>query len=170
MFSDYRERRLTEMRARACVRRRRQDVRNTEDWQRNRSRSATSANLKRIRQSISDAVSHPGNIDPAIKKLSADMDGTLDRAVFFFQKRIFCANQFAYHRERKARDVLACIVLTRIHGFHDKLQFLLYCSGLSGAFELVNRDRLLAQLWARECLRSLYEFSTHNYKSAKQKS
>ena len=80
------------------------------------------------------------------------------------------ANQFAYQRERKARDVLACIVLTQIHGFHDKLQFLLYCSGVSGAFELVKRERLLAQLWARECLRSLYEFSTHNYKSAKQKS
>ena len=59
------------------------------------------------------------------------------------------ANQFAYQRERGARDALAFIVLTWIHGFNDNLKFALYCSDVSGAFDWVKRERLRAKLRAK---------------------
>ena len=54
------------------------------------------------------------------------------------------ANQFAYQRERGARDALAFMLFTWIHGFNDKLKFTLYCSDVSGAFDRVKRERILA--------------------------
>ena len=41
------------------------------------------------------------------------------------------------------------MVFTWIHGFNNKLNFALYCSDVSGAFDRVKRDRLIAKLRAK---------------------
>ena len=58
-------------------------------------------------------------------------------------------NQFAYKRERGSRDALAFLVLTWLEGFCRKVKFALYCSDVSGAFDRVRCDRLLANLKAK---------------------
>ena len=58
-------------------------------------------------------------------------------------------NQFAYQKARGARDALAFMVLTWISGFNAKLKFALYCSDVSGAFDRVKRERLIAKLQAK---------------------
>ena len=58
-------------------------------------------------------------------------------------------NQFAYKLERGARDALAFLVLTWISGFCGKSKFVLYYSDVSGAFDRVCLERLLAKLRAK---------------------
>ena len=58
-------------------------------------------------------------------------------------------NQFAYKKERGARDALAFLVLTWLSGFFRKVKFALYCSDVSGAFDRVRCDRLLQKLRAK---------------------
>ena len=59
------------------------------------------------------------------------------------------ANQFAYKLERGARDALAFLTLTWLNGFCRKVKFVLYCSDVSGAFDRVRLERLLAKLRAK---------------------
>ena len=47
-------------------------------------------------------------------------------------------NQFAYRKQRGARDLLALLVLTWLLGFDRGYKFLLYCSDVSGAFDKVS--------------------------------
>ena len=58
-------------------------------------------------------------------------------------------SQFAYKRERGSRDALAFLVLTWLEGFCRKVKFALYCSDVSGAFDRVRCERLLAKLRAK---------------------
>ena len=58
-------------------------------------------------------------------------------------------NQFAYQKSRGARDALAYMVLTWVHGFGRGLKFALYCSDVSGAFDRVSTNRLTDKLRAK---------------------
>ena len=60
------------------------------------------------------------------------------------------ANQFAYKKERGARDLLALLVLTWLSGFEKGRKFLLYCSDVAGAFDRVDAKRLTEKLEALE--------------------
>ena len=57
-------------------------------------------------------------------------------------------NQFAYKPFRGARDALALLVLTWVHGFDNGLKFAVYCADVSGAFDRVSSVRLLQKLEA----------------------
>ena len=57
-------------------------------------------------------------------------------------------NQFAYRKERGARDLLALLVLTWLQGFDQGRKFCLYCSDVSGAFDRVKTTRLTKKLQA----------------------
>ena len=57
--------------------------------------------------------------------------------------------QFAYQKERGARDALALMTLTWIQGFNGKFKFSVYCSDVSGAFDRVNRERLIQKILAK---------------------
>ena len=59
-------------------------------------------------------------------------------------------NQFAYRKERGARDLLALLVLTWLQGFDQGRKFCLYCSDVSGAFDRVKTTRLTKKLQAPE--------------------
>ena len=55
-------------------------------------------------------------------------------------------NQFAYRKQRGARDLLALLVLTRLLGFDRGRKFCLYCSDVSGVFDKVRAERLVDKL------------------------
>ena len=55
-------------------------------------------------------------------------------------------NQYAYRKQRGARDLLALLVLTWLVGFEQGRKFCLYCSDVSGAFDRVKAERLVAKL------------------------
>ena len=55
-------------------------------------------------------------------------------------------NQFAYRKERGARDLLALLMLTWLVGFDKGRKYCLYCSDVSGAFDRVKAERLTAKL------------------------
>ena len=55
-------------------------------------------------------------------------------------------NQFAYLRQRGARDALAYIVLTILHGFASKRKFGILKTDVSSAFDRVSTTRFLAKL------------------------
>ena len=65
---------------------------------------------------------------------------------FLYSTPVAGANQFAYRPERGARDVLAYLVLTWVLGFNNKEKFGVHCADVSGAFDRVRTDRLLAKL------------------------
>ena len=58
-------------------------------------------------------------------------------------------NQFAYQKQRGARDALAYMVLTWLQGFNRRLKFAVYCSDVSGAFDRVSTQRMLDKLRAK---------------------
>jgi len=58
-------------------------------------------------------------------------------------------NQFAYSKERGARDVLAMLVLTWVTNLVRGFKIGIYCSDVSGAFDRVSVDRLAAKLRRR---------------------
>ena len=58
-------------------------------------------------------------------------------------------NQFAYLKQRGARDALAYLVLSWLAAFREKASIALYMSDVSGAFDRVSSGRLLAKLRAR---------------------
>ena len=63
---------------------------------------------------------------------------------------IYGHNQFAYRPERGARDALAHMVLTWITALAKGRKVALYCSDVSGAFDRVNPERLVAKLKAKK--------------------
>ena len=58
-------------------------------------------------------------------------------------------NQFAYKKQKGARDVLAVLTLTWITGFNRKKKFGLYNADVSGAFDRVCTKRLIEKLRAQ---------------------
>ena len=68
--------------------------------------------------------------------------------VYLSDSRAFGENQFAYQKNRGARDLLAYVVLTWLHGFISKKQFGYLCSDVSSAFDKVRSERLLDKLKA----------------------
>ena len=59
------------------------------------------------------------------------------------------SNQFAYQRDRGARDALAYMVLTWLGGFQQGMKFAIYCSDVSGAFDRVDTRRMIEKLRAK---------------------
>jgi hypothetical protein len=68
---------------------------------------------------------------------------------FMLDTVAFGPNQFAYVPERGARDVLAHLVLVWLKAFVRKRKVALYSSDVSGAFDRVQLDRLVAKLRAK---------------------
>ena len=58
-------------------------------------------------------------------------------------------NQFAYVKERGARDAVAYLVLAWLAAFKEKASIALYMSDVSGAFDRVSACRLLEKLRAK---------------------
>ena len=58
-------------------------------------------------------------------------------------------NQFAYTKGRGARDAVAYLVLSWLMAFREKASIALYMSDVSGAFDRVSAQRLVAKLKAR---------------------
>jgi hypothetical protein len=61
----------------------------------------------------------------------------------------FGRNQFAYQKEKGARDALAYIVLTWIVALNSRCKIGVYCSDVSGAFDRVSTETLLNKLEAK---------------------
>ena len=59
-------------------------------------------------------------------------------------------NQFAYTTGRGARDALAMLVLKWIVALAQGKRIAVYCSDVSGAFDRVSADRLVAKLKAKK--------------------
>ena len=55
-------------------------------------------------------------------------------------------NQFAYTKKRDSRDVSALLSLSRVKALEAGHKVLVYCSDVSGAFDKVSRERLIAKL------------------------
>ncbi len=60
----------------------------------------------------------------------------------------FGPNQFAYQKERGARDALAYLTLSWFHEMCRRMKVGVYCSDVSGAFDRVCLPRLVAKLQA----------------------
>ena len=58
-------------------------------------------------------------------------------------------NQFAYSKNKGARDALALLCLRWIESLERGHKVLVYCSDVSGAFDKVSRSRLLRKLQAK---------------------
>jgi hypothetical protein len=62
----------------------------------------------------------------------------------------FGPNQFAYSKERGARDALAHLVMVWLKTLAKGKKIAVYCSDVSGAFDRVSAQRLLAKLAAKK--------------------
>ena len=62
----------------------------------------------------------------------------------------FGPNQFAYTKKRGARDALAMLTTVWIESLAAGRKVAIYCSDVSGAFELVKMGRLVAKLHAKK--------------------
>ena len=60
----------------------------------------------------------------------------------------FGSNQFAYQKERGARDALAFLVLDWIMSINKRRKVGVYCSDVSGAFDKVEKTRMVRKLRA----------------------
>jgi hypothetical protein len=69
--------------------------------------------------------------------------------VYLSDSGAFGENQFAYQKNRGARDLLAYVVLKWLHGFISKKKFGYLCADVSGAFDKVRSERLLKKLTAQ---------------------
>ena len=58
-------------------------------------------------------------------------------------------NQFAYRKMRSYKDLLALNVMTWVWALHNKKKVGVYCSDVSGAFDRVERNRLLDKLHSK---------------------
>ena len=61
----------------------------------------------------------------------------------------FGNNQFAYRKERGARDALALLVIKWITAFNNRDKIVVYCSDVAGAFDRVSAKRLIEKLYAK---------------------
>jgi hypothetical protein len=57
-------------------------------------------------------------------------------------------NQFAYTPKRGARDALAVMVMEWLWALNTRTKIALYCSDVSGAFDKVDAEILIAKLRA----------------------
>jgi len=65
----------------------------------------------------------------------------------FIERRVgFGPNQFAYQKQRGARDALALLVISWVSSFSQRKKVGLYCSDVSGAFDRVAVTRLVRKL------------------------
>ena len=60
----------------------------------------------------------------------------------------FGRNQFAYQKERGARDALAFLVLDWIMSMNKRRKVGVYCSDVSGAFDRVEMHRMVQKVRA----------------------
>ena len=58
-------------------------------------------------------------------------------------------NQFAYTKKRGARDILVLLTMRWVMALDKGMKILVYCSDVSGAFDRVSSERLLAKLTAK---------------------
>ena len=84
-------------------------------------------------------------------QVSNAMERFLGSMVVTFMSLPECAGpkKYAYQQARGARDALAYMVLSWLGGFNHRLKFGVYCSDVSGAFDRVDAQRLLAKLKAK---------------------
>jgi hypothetical protein len=76
---------------------------------------------------------------------------------FLLERKVFGPNQFAYIPERGARDALALMLLVWITALAKSRKIGLYCSDVSGAFDRVSKERLVAKLKAKKLDSSLID-------------
>ena len=101
------------------------------------------------KKSVSDPKNYRG------VHLTAQLAKVLERLIgLIFLPKLSCpqsigSNQFAYTKERGARDAVAYLVLSWLRAFKEKASVALYMSDVSGAFDRVSATRLLAKLQAR---------------------
>ena len=87
--------------------------------------------------------------------MTAQLAKVLERLIgLIFLPKLSCPqsigqSQFAYTKERGARDAVAYLVLSWLMAFKEKASIALYMSDVSGAFDRVSAPRLLAKLRAR---------------------
>ncbi len=87
--------------------------------------------------------------------LTAQMSKAMERYIgelfgqYLLTSVSFGPHQFAYTKERGSRDAIAFMTLSWIYGFNEGKQFGVYCSDVSGAFDRVKRERLVAKLRAK---------------------
>ena len=62
----------------------------------------------------------------------------------------FGPNQFAYTQERGAEDALVLLVFDWITALANKRRIAIFCSDVSGAFDRVKLERLVAKLEAKK--------------------
>ena len=95
--------------------------------------------------------------------MTAQFGKVLERFLgLIFLPTLSCAqsigsNQFAYVRERGARDAVAYLVLAWLAAFREKGSIALYMSDVSGAFDRVSAKRLMAKLRARGIPEDLHD-------------
>ena len=65
---------------------------------------------------------------------------------FLISISAFGLNQFAYSTGRGARDALAILAITWTRALRARQKVGVYCSDVSGAFDRVSKDRLVAKL------------------------
>ena len=84
------------------------------------------------------------------RQLSKVMDRLLwHRFVPFIAKSVsFGPNQFAYTKERRARDTLAHLVMVWLKALSKDRKIAVYCSDVSAEFNRVCAERLMQKLWA----------------------
>ena len=68
---------------------------------------------------------------------------------FLEKGNVFGLNQFAYRKERGARDALALLTLEWLSAFNRREQIVVYCSDVKGAFDRVRVERLISKLKAK---------------------
>ena len=100
------------------------------------------------------AIFQPGNyrgvhLTAQLSKVMERFLGQLWLPELVKEPTVFGPNQFAYVPERGARDALAVMMCTWLLGFQQGMNFGLYCSDVSGAFDKVDAQRLLAKLNAK---------------------
>ena len=100
------------------------------------------------RKAVTDADNYRG------LQLTAQLSKVIERLVGqLFIPRLervgaYGPNQFAYRKERGARDAVLFFVLSWLHAFGLSFRVALYLSDVSGAFDRVKADRLVAKLRA----------------------
>ena len=102
------------------------------------------------RRAVFDTGNYRGiHLSTQLSKVVERLLGTL--WIPHLSKSVCCGpNQFAYQKEKGSRDALAFLFLTLLRGFQKKSKFGFYCSDVSGAFDRVQMQRLLAKMRARK--------------------
>ena len=96
------------------------------------------------------SVYHPGNYRGI--HLTAQLSKVVERLLkllydpYLSSTSAFGPNQFAYSVGRGARDALALLVLTWVKALGEARKIGVYCSDVSGAFDRVRMERLVAKL------------------------